>query len=80
MKGVMPDATILYTSDVELVDIKFVEGDPVVVVQFNCQQINCMRDKFGNVVQGSPNEVQRHYYFWALQQEDAGLLAPQSHV
>lgn len=72
MQGLVSDSTILYTSDVELVDIKFVEGDPVVVVQFSCQQLNCTRDKFGNVVEGSPTDVQRVYYFWALQQEDAG--------
>ena len=38
----------------ELADVKFLEDDPVIVVQFNCQQINCVRDKFGNVVDGEP--------------------------
>ena len=32
-------------SDVELVDLKFLEDDPVVVVQFTCQQLNCSRDQ-----------------------------------
>ena len=27
-----------------------------------------MRDKFGNVVEGSPDTIQRVYYFWGLQQ------------
>ena len=66
------DPTILDVSDVELVDLKFVENNPVVVVQFNCQQINCSRDRFGNVVEGGPQQVQRVYYYWALQQEDTG--------
>ncbi len=39
------DPTILDVSDVELVDLKFLEEDPVVVVQFTCQQLNCARDK-----------------------------------
>ncbi len=69
------DSTILDVGDVELVDLKFVEGDPVVVVQFTCQQINCSRDRFGNVVEGGPQDVQRVYYFWALQQEDAGKFS-----
>ena len=29
----------------ELVDLKFLEDDPVVVVQFTCQQLNCSRDQ-----------------------------------
>lgn len=37
-QGMFSDPTLLDISDVELVDIKFLEDDPVVVVQFNCQQ------------------------------------------
>ena len=37
------------------------------IVQFNCQQLKCTRDKFGNVVEGSPDTIQRVYYFWGLQ-------------
>ncbi|KAK9816836.1 hypothetical protein WJX72_005698 [[Myrmecia] bisecta] len=73
-QGVIPDATLLDVSDVELVDLKFVEDDPVVVVQFSCQQINCGRDSYGNVVEGGPSEVQRWYYYWALQQDPAGFI------
>ena len=83
MQGLTTDPTILDVSDVELVDLKFVENNPVVVVQFNCQQINCSRDRFGNVVEGGPQQVQRVYYYWALQQEDAGeehLLGKSSHA
>ena len=35
----LSDATLLDISEVELADIKFLEADPVVVVQFNCQQV-----------------------------------------
>ena len=55
----MPDPTLLDTSEVELVDLKMLEEEPIVVVQFTCQQINCTRDSFGNVVDGQPDEVQR---------------------
>lgn len=44
------------------------------VVQFTCQQINCTRDAFGNVVDGRPDEVHRVYYYWALQQEKQGFV------
>ena len=73
--GQVPDATLLDTSDVELVDLKVGEQDqPLVVVQFTCQQINCTRDSFGNVVEGAPDDVHRVYYFWALQQEPQGYV------
>ncbi|PRW60304.1 Mitochondrial import inner membrane translocase subunit TIM44 [Chlorella sorokiniana] len=73
-QGLVPDPTILDTSEVELVDVKFLEEEPIVVVQFTCQQINCTRDTFGNVVDGKPDEVHRVYYFWALQQEKQGFV------
>ena len=72
--GLVPDPTLLDTSDVELVDLKMLEGSPVVVAQFTCQQINCTRDGYGNVVEGAPDEVHRVYYYWALQQEAAGYV------
>jgi import inner membrane translocase subunit TIM44 len=53
VQGQYTDATLLDVSEVELADVKFLEDDPVIVVQFNCQQINCVRDKFGNVVDGA---------------------------
>ena len=73
-QGITSDATMLDWSDVELVDLKMLEGDPAIIVQFTCQQINCTRDKFGNVVDGAPDNVQRVFYLWALQQEEAGFV------
>jgi len=37
-------------------------------VQFHCQQLKCTRDKFGNVIEGATDSIQRVYYFWGLQQ------------
>lgn len=45
--------------EVELVELKAIDEEPLVVVQFNCQQIKCTRDKFGNVIDGSPNSIQK---------------------
>lgn len=72
--GLVPDPTLLDTSEVELVDLKMLDDSPIVVVQFTCQQINCTRDTHGNVVEGGPEDVQRVYYYWALQQGDAGFV------
>jgi hypothetical protein len=72
--GAAPDPTLLDVSDVELVDLKLIDDRPVVVAQFSAQQINCARDAAGNVVEGAPDDVRRVYYYWALQQEEAGYV------
>lgn len=74
VQGKFFDSTILDWSDVELVDLKFLESHPVVLVQFTVQQLNCIRDSHGNIVEGDPNSVQRVYYYWALQQDTAGFV------
>ena len=58
-QGTFQDSTLLFINDVELLDAMFVEKQPVIVVTFSCQQINCMRDKFGNVVDGKEDEIQQ---------------------
>ncbi|KDD75974.1 Tim44-like domain-containing protein, partial [Helicosporidium sp. ATCC 50920] len=78
--GQIPDPTLLDTSDVELVDLKLLDDQPIVVVQFTCQQINCARDAHGNVVDGAPDDVHRVYYYWALQQEEQGYRGADGRV
>lgn len=70
----IPDTSVLDVGEPELVDLKFLDGDPAAVVSFTCQQINCERDAFGNVVEGSPDDVQRVYYYWALVQDPSGFV------
>lgn len=72
--GLVPDTTLLDVGDVELVDLKVLEEQPVVVLQFTAQQINCTRDGHGNVVDGAADDVHRVYYYWALQQEAQGYV------
>lgn len=78
-QGQFTDPTLLDTSDVELVEIKMLDDHPVIVVRFNCQQINCTRDKFGNIVDGAADDVQRVFYLWALQQESSGFVTKEGH-
>ena len=78
--GLVPDPTLLDTSDVELVDLKMLDESPVIVVQFTCQQINCTRDVHGNVIEGGPEDVQRVYYYWALQQEEVGYVGTDGNI
>jgi mitochondrial import inner membrane translocase subunit TIM44 len=73
-EGHITDPTILEYSDVDMVDLKMLDDDPVIILHFSCQQINCVRDKFGNVVSGSPDDVNRVYYYWAVQQDGHGMV------
>lgn len=79
-QGLVPDPTLLDASEVELVDLKMLDDDPVVVAQFTCQQINCTRDTHGNVVEGGEEDVQRIYYYWALQMEDQPYVGEDDRV
>lgn len=44
-------------------------GSPIVLVHFMCQQINCVRNKEGEVVEGGEDEIRANSYIVALQRE-----------
>lgn len=73
-QGTFQDPTLLFVSDVELFDATFVDNQPVLLVTFTCQQINCVRDRFSNVIEGKEDEIQQVYYAWAVQQDEQGIL------
>lgn len=79
-QGLISNPTVLDVGDVELVDLKLLDEEPIIVVQFSCQQIDCLKDKFGVVLEGSEDTVQRVYYWWALQQDTAGRVGPEGKV
>eukprot|EP00186_Timspurckia_oligopyrenoides_P005195 CAMPEP_0182447088 /NCGR_PEP_ID=MMETSP1172-20130603/11197_1 /TAXON_ID=708627 /ORGANISM="Timspurckia oligopyrenoides, Strain CCMP3278" /LENGTH=365 /DNA_ID=CAMNT_0024643373 /DNA_START=62 /DNA_END=1159 /DNA_ORIENTATION=+ len=60
------DTNILSIDNVELTTGKFLEDDPVLIVSFATQQINCLRDNAGNVVEGKEDDIRAVYYLWAL--------------
>eukprot|EP00798_Chlamydomonas_sp_ICE-L_P015519 gene15520-21608_t len=72
--GAIEDPTILHTSEVEIVEMRTMDDDPFIIAQFNCQQLKCIRDKFGNVIEGSPETIQRVFYFWGLQMEKSPIV------
>ncbi|KAF5396482.1 Mitochondrial import inner membrane translocase subunit TIM44 [Paragonimus heterotremus] len=45
---------------------KMMEQGPVLVISFQAQQINCIRDKHGSVREGDPHKVLRVTHVWAL--------------
>lgn len=45
---------------------KMMEQGPVLIITFQAQQINCIRDKNRNLHEGDPNKVLRVTNVWAL--------------
>ena len=71
-QGQQMDRNILDVGEVELVEAKVFDGSPMIIVRFTMQQINCVRDKYGNVTEGAADDIQSVYYIWALHQEAHG--------
>ncbi len=65
-QGLRFDSKILDIDRTDLVLGKIMEHGPVLIIQFQAQQIMCLRDKQNKVVEGDPNKVLRVTYLWAL--------------
>lgn len=68
-EGIVMDTNILDVSEVELTAGRVLEDSPVLIVTFNTQQINCLRDKGGNIVEGREDDIRAVYYAWAFVRE-----------
>ena len=70
------DPRILHLSELELVEVRMMDGDPLVVLQFSCQQINCVRNERGEIVDGAEDDIQAVHYLWAMQLSPKDFVAP----
>lgn len=68
-EGVVMDTNILDIGEVELTAGRVLEDAPVLIVTFNTQQINCLRDRGGNIVEGREDDIRAVYYAWAFVRE-----------
>ncbi|KAG2298439.1 hypothetical protein Bca52824_034911 [Brassica carinata] len=66
------DHKILHISEVEVEETKMMGTTPTIIVRFQTQQIFCVRDKKGEIKEGSPDTIHSVYYKWAMQQVEAG--------
>lgn len=64
--GFFLDSKILDIENVDLVMGKVMEQGPVLIITFQTQQIMCVRDTKGTVVEGDPEKVMRCNYVWVL--------------
>jgi import inner membrane translocase subunit TIM44 len=67
------DSRVLDIDSLDLAMGKMMEQGPVLVITFNSQQIMCVRDKTGKVVEGSADRVMRVAYVWVLCRDQAEL-------
>lgn len=76
-EGIIMDTNILDISEVELTAGRLLEDAPVLIVTFSAQQINCLRDRTGAVIEGSVDDIRAVYYVWAFVREiDVEAEAP----
>lgn len=70
--------TILALRNVEVIAAKAEDlQSPIVVIQFMAQQINCIKNREGEIVEGAEDEVRAVYYALAFQRdydEETGKL------
>ena len=66
----------LYLADIDSINLhtgKMMEQGPVLVLTFNSQQVMCVKDREGKVVEGSEDKVMRITYVWALCRDQTEL-------
>ena len=66
--GKIPDPTILDLRGVELMAARVLQrAPPILVVKFNAQHLDCIRNKKGEVIHGTEDQVKNTFYMLAMQ-------------
>ncbi|CAH8857730.1 unnamed protein product [Trichobilharzia szidati] len=71
--GCISESRILDIHNVDVQMGKMMEQGPVLVITFQAQQINCIRDRSGTVREGDPHKVLRVTHVWALCRDQSEL-------
>jgi len=71
--GYSLDSRVLDIDNLDLAMGKILEQGPVLVITFTSQQILCVRNANGDVVEGDPEKVMRIQYVWVLCRDQAEL-------
>uniref|UniRef100_A0A0B7A5V4 Mitochondrial import inner membrane translocase subunit TIM44 n=1 Tax=Arion vulgaris TaxID=1028688 RepID=A0A0B7A5V4_9EUPU len=64
--GYFFDSKVLDVSHADVIAGKIMEHGPVLVINFNAQQIMVVRDAKGKLIEGDPDKILRILYVWAL--------------
>lgn len=78
-EGLVVDSNLLgiFNADIVAVEMDKVEKEPIILIHFMAQQINCVRNKDGEVVEGREDDIKANSYLMAFQRvyiEEAGTL------
>ncbi|XP_052866338.1 mitochondrial import inner membrane translocase subunit TIM44-like [Anopheles cruzii] len=71
--GYRLDSKILDIENVDLVMGKVMDQGPVLIVTFQTQQVLCVRDVRGTVIEGDPEKVMRCHHVWVLCRDPSEL-------
>lgn len=64
------DARITDCEKVEIIAVQVEDRTaPILVCQFMTQQINCIRNREGDVVEGAPDDIRAYFYVMAFQRD-----------
>ena len=69
--GCRLDDRVLMIEDVEYETAALMDEGPVIIVNFAAQGIECFWNKDNEVVHGDENDIEKTYYRWAMQLEEA---------
>ncbi|XP_017779867.1 PREDICTED: mitochondrial import inner membrane translocase subunit TIM44 [Nicrophorus vespilloides] len=72
-KGYRIESKILDIDNVDLVMGKVMDQGPVLIITFTSQQIMCVKDASGGLVEGDPEKVMRVSYVWVLCRDPSEL-------
>lgn len=75
--GAKIDAKVLDIENVDVLTGSMMDPGPVLIISFNAQQTQCVRDKKGKVLEGDPEKVMNFNYTWALSR-DRNILDPKA--
>ncbi|CAH0473439.1 unnamed protein product [Peronospora belbahrii] len=69
-EGLVLDPHVLSIDNVEVIEATAEDKQaPIILMRFQAQQINCIRNREGEIVEGSEDEVLAYYYIFAFQRD-----------
>lgn len=69
-EGLVMDPNILSIDHVDVIEATAEDKQaPIILVRFQAQQINCIRNREGEIVDGAEDEVLAYYYIFAFQRD-----------
>lgn len=78
-QGMFFDKKILHISEVDVRETKMMGSTPIIILFFQTQQIYCVRDRQGEIMDGGKDTIHTVYYAWAMQLMDADEAGEESY-